>query len=124
MVGKIIHITSTETLPGYEIEKVQGLVWGTTVRARFFGKDLIAIFKVLMGGEVQEYTNMVNEARGYVLQRVRQNAMRLGADAVVGLKMGSTAQIVPGTAEIFAYGTAVKLKPKKKSVLPKRKKKK
>ena len=77
-------------------------------------EDLIAIVKVLLGGEVQEYTNMINEARQFAVQKVMKNAVRLGADAVVGLKMGSTAQIVPGTAEIFVYGTAVTLKKPKK----------
>jgi len=103
---------TTETLPAHEIKEVKGLVWGTSVRARFVGKDIIAILRVFAGGEIPEYTEMINEARLNVVKRLVKNAQKLGANAVVSARIGSTAQIVPGTVEIFAYGTAVVVKPK------------
>ncbi len=113
MVNKKIIVTTTEDVPGYEISEYLGLVWGTSVRARFIGHDLLAVFKTLVGGEVDPYTKMSNEARLRVIQKIAQNAKHLGADAVIGFKM-STAQVIPGTIEIMGYGTAVKLKKKKR----------
>ncbi len=109
-----VHVVTTETVPGYEIVEVKGLVWGTSVRSKFLGKDIIAFFRTLLGGEVKEYTSMVNDARRFVLQRMARNARALGANAVVGVRIGSTAQVIPGTVELFAYGTAVKIRPVKK----------
>ncbi len=111
---KRVIVTTTESVPGHEISEYLGLVWGTSVRARFIGHDLIAVFKTVVGGEVDPYTKMSNEARMEVVKRVAQNAKRLGADAVVGFKM-STSQVIPGTIEIMGYGTAVKLKKSRKS---------
>ena len=107
---KWIIISTTDSIPGYEINEIKGIVSGTSVRARFFGKDLIAIGRVLIGGEIPEYANMIRDARKDVVLRAMANAQVLGADAILGLRMESTAQIVPGTVELFAYGTAVTLK--------------
>jgi uncharacterized protein YbjQ (UPF0145 family) len=109
-----IHVVSTEGVPGYDITSVKGLVWGTSVRSKFVGKDMLAILRVLVGGEIKEYTGMVNEARRYVVERMVDNARALGANAVVSTRIGSPSQIVPGTVEIFAYGTAVIIEPKPK----------
>ena len=106
-----VHVVTTSDLPGHKITEVKGLVWGTSVRARFIGKDIIAILRVFVGGEIPEYTEMINHARLDVIKRLVKNAHGLGANAVVGTHIGSTAQIVPGTVEIFAYGTAVVVKP-------------
>jgi len=102
-----VHVVTTETLPGYAVIETKGLVWGTTVRAKFVGKDILASLRVLVGGEVREYTDMMNEARRYVVERLAANARALGANAVLGMRMGSTGHSLPGTMEIFAYGTAV-----------------
>ena len=107
-----VQVVTTQELPGHEIKDVKGLVWGTTVRARFLGKDIIAILRVFAGGEIPEYTEMINKARLDVIKKMVRNARSMGANAVVGMRIGSTAQIVPGTVEIFAYGTAVVVKPK------------
>ncbi len=109
-----VHVVTTENVPGYKVVEVKGLVWGTTVRSKFFGKDIIAMLRTLVGGEVKEYTNMINDARSYVIKRMVRNARALGANAVIGARIGSTSQIIPGTAEMFAYGTAVVVKPLKK----------
>ncbi|MBS3060433.1 MAG: YbjQ family protein [DPANN group archaeon] len=98
---KGIIISTTDSIPGYEINEIKGIVSGTSVRARFFGKDLIAIGRVLIGGEIPEYANMIRDARKDVVLRAMANAQVLGADAILGLRMESTAQIVPGTVELF-----------------------
>jgi uncharacterized protein YbjQ (UPF0145 family) len=109
-----IHVVTTEELPGYKIKEVKGLVWGTTVRSRFLGKEILAVIKVMVGGEVKEYTNLMNEARRYVIEKMADNARALGANAVVGVRIGSSAQTIPGATEIFAYGTAVVAEPAKR----------
>ena len=111
---KNIEVVTTEYIPGYEVDKVKGIVWGTTVRAKFIGKDIIALFRILVGGEVKEYTNMVNEARLIAIKKMVSNARKLGGDAVVKVRIGSVSQILPGAVELFAYGTAVTLKKKRK----------
>lgn len=107
-----LPVSTTNEIPGMQISEYKGYVWGTSVQSKFFGHDILAIVRALMGGEVWPYTRMINEAKHSVIQRIVTNARALGADAVVGVKMGS-AQVMGGTVEIFAYGTAVKLKKKK-----------
>ncbi len=102
-----IHVVTTPDLPGYDIKEVKGLVWGTSVRAKFLGKDLIAIFRSLVGGEIKEYTDMINIARRHVIERMVANAKALGANAIISSHIGTTSQVLPGTVELFAYGTAV-----------------
>ena len=104
-------VVTTEQVPGYVAKEYIGFVWGTTVRAKFIGHDILAAVKTLIGGEVWQYTAMINNAKQFVIARMVKNAKALGADAVVSARLGS-AQIIPGTIEIFAYGTAVKLKKK------------
>lgn len=108
-----MEVATTETIPGYSIKEVKGLVWGTSVRAKFVGKDIIALLRTLVGGEVTEYTDMINEARRYVVDRMARNAEALGANGIISVRMG-TAQVIPGTTEIFGYGTAVVLEPLRK----------
>ncbi len=105
----VICVTS-ETIPGRQIVSTLGLVAGSTIRARHIGKDIMAIFRTLVGGEIQEYTKMMAEAREEALQRLIQKANEMGADAIISLRF-STAMILASTAEILAYGTAVKLAP-------------
>ncbi len=104
-------ITTTEYVPGYEVVEVLGVVRGSTARARHIGKDILAGLRNLVGGEIVEYTKLIGEAREQALDRMIQEAKRLGADAVIGVRFG-TSQIMEGVAEILAYGTAVRLKKK------------
>lgn len=106
-------VVNTEEVPGREIEAVMGLVQGSTVRAKNFGKDFLAGFKNLVGGEVSEYTEMLNEARKIATDRMLQHAASIGANAVVNARY-TTSSVAQGMAEILAYGTAVKLKDKDK----------
>ncbi len=102
-----IPITNTDNLPGMEIVKVLGLVRGNTVRAKWFGKDIIAGLRNLVGGELKEYTEMLTEAREQALNRMIEEAEALDADAVVNVRF-MTSQVTQGAAELLAYGTAVK----------------
>lgn len=104
-----IPVTNTDNLPGMEIVKVLGLARGNTVRAKWFGKDILAGLRNLVGGELKEYTEMLTDAREEALSRMVKDAESLGADAVVNVRF-TTSQITQGAAEILVYGTAVKLK--------------
>jgi uncharacterized protein YbjQ (UPF0145 family) len=118
MVSKLkqpyIHVVTIENLPGYTVKEVKGLVWGTTVRSKFLGTEILALLKVMVGGEIKDYTSMLNEARRYVIERMVDNARALGANAVIGVRTGTSTQTIPGAAEIFAYGTAVVVEPVKR----------
>ncbi len=102
-------LSTTETLWGEEIEKTLGIVTGETIRARWFGRDIAAGLKQIVGGEIKSYTDMMEKARSEALERMVQTAEKLGADAVVGIRF-STSMVMQGAAEILAFGTAVKLK--------------
>ncbi len=102
-------ITTTESVPGYEVEEVLGIVFGNTVRSKHLGKDIAAAFKTLAGGEIRSYTEMLTEARNEAIERMIREAEKVGADAVIGVRLGSSS-VMSGAAEIVAYGTAVKLK--------------
>jgi len=101
-------ITSTETVPGKKIVEILGIARGSTVRARNIGRDIFAGLKNLVGGEIHEYTKLQAEAREQSLQRMQDDAQKLGADAVVNVRM-HTSMIMQGASEILVYGTAVKL---------------
>ena len=90
--------------------KVHGLARGNTIRARHIGNDILAAFKTLVGGEITEYTKMMAESREQALDRMRAEAVALGANAVVGLRF-TTSTVMAGAAEILAYGTAVTAEP-------------
>ena len=102
-------LSTTHTVPGREIAEIVGLVRGSTVRARNVGRDIVAGLKNIVGGEIEEYTQLQADAREQALERMMANAQRLNADAVVGIQI-STAMVSRGAAEILIYGTAVKLK--------------
>jgi uncharacterized protein YbjQ (UPF0145 family) len=104
-------VTTIEHIPGYEIEEVQGLVMGNIVHSKHLGKDIAAAFKTLAGGEIRSYTEMMTEARNKAIERMIDEAEKLGADAVIGVRFGSSA-VMSGAAEMLAYGTAVKLRKK------------
>lgn len=101
-------ITTTETIPNREIIEVLGVSRGSTVRARNFGFDFLAGLKNLVGGEISDYTKLQAQSREQALQRMIDDAKRLGADAIVNIRF-STSTIMQGASEILAYGTAVKL---------------
>ena len=101
-----IIVTTLESIPGKRIVKVLGIVSGNAVRARHIGRDILATLKNIVGGEIKEYTELLEETRRLALKRLIENAKKMGANAVVGLRFG-TSMIMSGVAEIYAYGTAV-----------------
>ena len=101
-----MKLVSIDTYPGKEIE-VLGMVKGTIVQTKNVGRDFMAGMKTLVGGEIVGYTEMLNEARQMATKRMVDEAEQLGADAVIGVKFGSS-MVMQGAAEILAYGTAVK----------------
>ena len=107
-MNKII-ITTTETIPHQEVSEIIGIARGSTVRARNIGRDITAVLKGIVGGEISEYTRLQAESREQALQRMVADAESNGADAVVGVRI-TTSMVMNGAAEISAYGTAVKLK--------------
>ena len=101
-------ITTTETVPNQKIGKILGVARGSTVRARNMGRDIFAGLKNIVGGELSEYTKLQADSREQAMQRMVEDAERMGADAVVNVRI-TTSVIMQGAAEILAYGTAVKL---------------
>lgn len=104
-------ITTTEQIPNKEIGEILGLVRGGTVRARHIGRDIFAGFKNIVGGEISEYTKLQAESREEAIFRMIEDAKKLGADAIIGMRL-NTSMITQGASEILAYGTAVKFKQK------------
>lgn len=102
-------ITTTSTVPGSEISEILGIARGSTVRARNIGRDIFAGLKNIVGGEIEEYTKLQAQSREQAMQRMVKDAERLGADAVINVRFG-TSMVMQGAAEMLAYGTAVKLK--------------
>ena len=103
-----MQLISIENYPGKEFE-VLGLVKGAIVQTKNVGRDFMAGMKTLVGGEIVGYTEMLNEARQIATKRMVDEAEVLGADAVIGVRFGSS-QVMQGAAEVVAYGTAVKFK--------------
>jgi len=108
-MDKTIILTTTDTVPNREITEIIGIARGGTVRARHIGRDITAVFKTIVGGEISEYTKLQAESREQALQRMVEDAKTYGADAIVGVRI-TTSMIATGAAEICAYGTAVKLR--------------
>ena len=104
----MIIIVNTEEIPGKRISASLGIARGSTVRARHLGRDIFAGLKNLIGGEISEYTRLMADAREEAIQRMILDAERLGADAVVNVRI-TTSNVMQGCSEILAYGTAVKL---------------
>jgi len=104
-----VLIATTDRIPGHEVIEVLGLVQGNTIRARHLGRDIMAGLRNVVGGEIRDYTQMLTEARQLAIQRMVKEAERLGADAILGVRL-ATAQTMAGAAEVLAYGTAVRLK--------------
>lgn len=101
-------IVTTETISNKDIVETIGLVKGSTIRSKNFGKDILSGFKSMVGGELVEYNQMLEEARKIAISRMVEEAESKGADAIVGFRLMSSA-VMQGAAEMVAYGTAVKL---------------
>ena len=106
-----MHITTQDEFAEYEITETLGMVKGNTIRARHVGKDILAGLRTIVGGEITEYTKMIAESREQALDRMLSDAKRLGADGIVCIRF-TTSAVMQGAAELFAFGTAVKLKKK------------
>tara|TARA_B100000029_G_C16955828_1_gene734363 strand:- start:12 stop:326 length:315 start_codon:yes stop_codon:yes gene_type:complete len=101
-------ITTSENIPNKEITDILGIARGSTVRARNLGRDIFAVLKNVVGGEIEEYTKLQADAREQALERMIADAISLDADAVINIRF-STSLIMQGASEILVYGTAVKL---------------
>ena len=99
-------ILTIENVPGKEIKEVKGLVKGSTVRCKNIGRDITASFKNLVGEEMSGYNDMLTEARQIAIGRMVDEAEAMGANAIIGMKLMSSA-VAAGAAEMVAYGTAV-----------------
>ena len=100
--------SNTEEIPGQQIVEFYGVVTGSTVRAKHIGRDIAAGLKNFVGGELKGYTELLQEAREEALQRMMEQARSVGANAVINVRFG-TSSVAQGAAELFAYGTAVKV---------------
>jgi len=101
-----LHLATTDDMPGYKVIRSVGLVRGNTVRTRHVGHDIVAGIKSMLGGEINEYTKVMAEAREEALDRMQHQAAALGANAVTAIRI-TTSTVMSGAAEIVAYGTAV-----------------
>lgn len=109
MKDEEILLTTTGFIPGREIIEIIDIARGSTVRARNIGRDIGAVFRNLVGGEIREYTKLMSGAREQAIERMLADAERIGADAVINVRF-TTSMVMQGCAEFLAYGTAVKLK--------------
>ncbi len=101
-------LTNIETIPGRRITEHYGLVSGNTIRAKNIGKDIGASLKNLVGGELKAYTELMQESRRQAVDRMVEQAQALGANAVVNVRF-STSSVTQGAAELYVYGTAVRV---------------
>lgn len=99
-------LVNIDHIPGMKVEKVFGMVKGSTVHSKHIGKDIMAALKTIVGGEIDEYTQMLNEARKIAISRMVKEAEEQGANAILNIKFAS-ASIMQSAAEIMAFGTAV-----------------
>ncbi|WP_372368337.1 YbjQ family protein [Candidatus Uabimicrobium sp. HlEnr_7] len=99
-------IVTTDRIIGKEVRKTLGVAKGNTIRTRHMGRDIMALFKNIVGGEVQEYTQLLAQAREQALERMKTDAQSLGANAVIQVRF-TTSVLMGGAAEMLAYGTAV-----------------
>lgn len=99
-------LVNTDYIPGKNFEVI-GLVKGSMVQSAHVGKDIFASFKTLVGGELSSYTELLNQSRAIATKRMAEDAIAMGADAIINIRYSSS-QVIQGAAEIMAYGTAVK----------------
>ena len=103
-------VVTTENVPGQRVREVKGEVFGIVVRSRGIGPNIVAQLRSLAGGEIVEYTRLLQDARKHAIERMETNAAEMGANAVVMMRFDSS-EIGPAMSEIVAYGTAVVLEP-------------
>lgn len=103
-------VVNTESIPGYQVTHCLGIVHGNVVRAKHIGRDIAASLKNIVGGELRGYTELLTESRQTAVERMLAQARELHADAVVNVRF-STSAITQGAAELYVYGTAVKVEP-------------
>lgn len=101
-------LTNVGTIPGKEIKEHFGIVQGSTVRAKHVGRDFMASLKNLVGGELKGYTELLQDSREEAMQRMSEQAEKMGANAVVNIRF-ATSSVAQGAAELFVYGTAVRV---------------
>ncbi|RTR31385.1 YbjQ family protein [Robertmurraya yapensis] len=99
-------IVTTDYVPGKEVKELMGFVRGSTIHSKHIGKDILAGLKTIVGGEIKEYTEMMEEARQQAIGRMVEDAKSKGANAIIGMRLASSA-VMQGASEIIAYGTAV-----------------
>ncbi len=102
-------VVTSDHVEGKKVTSTLGLVKGNTIRAKHLGKDIVAGFRNIVGGEIKEYTEMLSDAREEAVRRMVKDAEKLGADGVISVRF-TTSTVIGGAAELLAYGTAVKLK--------------
>jgi uncharacterized protein YbjQ (UPF0145 family) len=101
-------VTTTDYVPGKNVKEILGIATGNVVRTKNIGKDILAGLRNLAGGEIREYTELLKDAREEALHRMIKSAEEIGADAIINVRF-ATSSVMQGAAELFAYGTAVKL---------------
>jgi len=101
-------LTTTDKIVGREVRETLGLVKGNTIRAKHVGKDILAGLRSIVGGEIKEYVEALNDAREQAVKRMIESAEQMGADAIIEIRF-TTSQVMAGAAELLVYGTAVKL---------------
>lgn len=106
----MVQVVTTDTIPGRQIATTLGLVQASTVRARHIGSDIGASFKSIVGGRIGGYEKLLKETREAVMAELRDEARKMGGDAIVGLRL-ATSSVMDGASEVLAYGTAVRLAP-------------
>ena len=109
MANKEIPVTTGYEIPGKKVAKILGVARGNTVRARNLGRDIGAGLKNIVGGEIKTYTDMASHSRDESYNRMVNEAIEMGADAIIGMRF-MTSTIMAGASEMLAFGTAVKLK--------------
>ena len=101
-------VSTTFEIPGHRVVKVLGIAKGNSIRSRHFGRAILAFFKGLVGGEITDYTKVIAEVREQAWDRMLEDARKMGADAIVGVRFAST-EVMNNAAELLVYGTAVSL---------------
>jgi uncharacterized protein YbjQ (UPF0145 family) len=106
--ASLVATVTTESVPGHEIVETLGIARGNTVRARNAGRDITQGLRNLAGGELKAYSTLLADARDQAIERMERDAIEMGADAVVNVRM-ETSEVTSGASEVIAYGTAVRL---------------
>ncbi|HBT76235.1 MAG TPA: hypothetical protein DEB39_04755 [Planctomycetaceae bacterium] len=101
-------VATLDFVPGKKVARICGIAQGSSVRAKHVGRDIAAGIKGIFGGELAGYTELLNESRVQAMERMTQHAQKMRADAIINVRF-TTSEVMPGTAEMFCYGTAVLL---------------